>query len=591
MAGFFFRKSGPTPSAIDRATLSALSASQAIVEFDVNGRVLTANANFLNLMGYALEEVVDQPHSIFVAPEYAASGEYRRFWDELRAGKFNASEFRRQTKLGKPVWIRASYNPVLDKDGKLIKFVKLATDVTAARLAAADAMGRVDAISKSQGVIEFDLDGIVLSANANFCTAMGYDESEIIGRHHRMFVAPEEAQSPEYVRFWQQLRAGEFQSNEYLRHGRGGREVWIQASYNPIIGLDGKPYKVVKFLTDVTQRKQQVNALGAGLALLAEGDLTSQIQTPFTGDLDTLRQAFNYSVDRVADIVGQLRTTSDQLRHATSDILAGARELSDRTSKQAATVEQTSAAMEMLGSTVAENARLAADASDATQIVSREGAATGTTMGEANAAMERITTSSSKISNIIGMIDDIAFQTNLLALNASVEAARAGDAGKGFAVVAVEVRRLAQSAASASAEIKGLIEQSVNEVKGGSRLVSSAAEQLLNMLTAIRSNAEAMQTIAGASRDQAAAIQEVSVAVRVLDEMTQHNAAMVEETNAAIQQTEAQAHALDVIVDVFTLAEEPPTATIHKLPVAPARTKRAYLGSGSAARANDWAEF
>ena len=591
MAGFFSRKSVPTQKVVDRATLVALSASQAIVEFDTSGKVLTANANFLSVMGYALKEILDRHHSIFVAPEYAASAEYRLFWDGLREGKFNAAEFKRKTKTGQDVWIQASYNPVKNADGQVLKIVKLAVDITAQRVAANDAMGRMDAIAKSQGVVEFDLDGIILAANANFCAAMGYEEREITGRHHRMFVPPEVAQSAEYGLFWQQLRAGEFQANEYLRHGRGGREIWIQASYNPIFGLDGKPYKVVKFLTDVTQRKQQVNALGAGLARLAEGDLTSQIQAPFTGDLDTVRQAFNHSVDRVAEIVGQLRNTSDGLRQATGDILAGARDLSDRTSKQASTVEQTSAAMEMLGSTVAENARLAADASKATQLVSRDGAATGTTMGEANAAMERITTSSSKISNIIGMIDDIAFQTNLLALNASVEAARAGDAGKGFAVVAVEVRRLAQSAASASSEIKGLIEQSVNEVKGGSRLVSTAAGQLVNMLTAIRQNAEAMQTIAEASRDQASAIQEVSVAVRQLDEMTQHNAAMVEETNAAIEQTEAQAHALDAIVDVFTLAEQPVSATVHKLPPVPERTKRAYLSVGNAALSKEWAEF
>src|SRR5690606_9942549 len=210
---------------------------------------------------------------------------------------------------------------------------------------------------------------------------------------------------------------------------------------------------------------------------------------------------------------------------------------------------------EQLAGTVLEDSRMAQDANGKAQLVSQNAAQSGITMGEANAAMERITSSSAKISNIIGMIDDIAFQTNLLALNASVEAARAGDAGKGFAVVAVEVRRLAQSAASASADVKALIEQGANEVKGGSKLVSNASEQLTAMLDAVNENASLMQAIARASREQAAAIDEVSVAVRTLDEMTQHNAALVEETNAAIEQTEAQASELDRVVDIFTIED------------------------------------
>jgi methyl-accepting chemotaxis protein len=187
--------------------------------------------------------------------------------------------------------------------------------------------------------------------------------------------------------------------------------------------------------------------------------------------------------------------------------------------------------------------------------VSRVAEESGSVMSEANAAMDRITQSSARISSIIGMIDDIAFQTNLLALNASVEAARAGDAGKGFAVVAVEVRRLAQSAAQASSEVKALVEQSAEEVKGGSSLVTAAADRLKAMLDAVKENSALVQSIARASRDQAASIEEVNAAVRTLDQMTQHNASLVEETNAVIEQTEGQTQALDQIVDVFTLAE------------------------------------
>jgi methyl-accepting chemotaxis protein len=212
--------------------------------------------------------------------------------------------------------------------------------------------------------------------------------------------------------------------------------------------------------------------------------------------------------------------------------------------------------------------------------------------------MERITQSSGKISNIIGLIDDIAFQTNLLALNASVEAARAGDAGKGFAVVAVEVRRLAQSAASASSDVKALIEQSATEVRGGSKLVSDAAEQLSTMLAAVNENASLMQSIARASREQASAIDEVTTAVRAMDEMTQHNAALVEETNAAIEQTEAQASELDKVVDVFLLTDRPVAPAIVEVGPRPRsvgggvrKAAQAYLSQGNAAISTDWSEF
>ncbi|WP_244488993.1 methyl-accepting chemotaxis protein [Devosia sp. Root635] len=340
-----------------------------------------------------------------------------------------------------------------------------------------------------------------------------------------------------------------------------------------------------------------IGETGNVLAALADTNLTKRMEGDYQGSFAKLKADTNAVGDKLTDVVRQLRSTSRALKTATGEILSGANDLSERTTKQAATIEETSAAMEQLASTVAENARMAVDADVMAQSVSQSAAQSGVTMTEANEAMERITSSSAKISNIIGLIDDIAFQTNLLALNASVEAARAGDAGKGFAVVAVEVRRLAQSAASASSDVKALIEQSANEVKGGSKLVSNASEQLTEMLQAVNENASLMQSIAKASREQAAAIDEVSVAVRTLDEMTQHNAALVEETNAAIEQTEAQASELDRVVDIFTIEETVETAP--KRAAAPARgmvdkvrsAARSYLTQGNAAIAKDWSEF
>ena len=354
-----------------------------------------------------------------------------------------------------------------------------------------------------------------------------------------------------------------------------------------------------------------ISETGDVLSALADADLTRRMQGTYQGAFARLGEDTNKVAEKLSQIVAELRTTSGALKRATGEILSGANDLSERTTKQAATIEQTSATMEQLATTVLGNAAKAEAASQQAHGVSRAAEEGGTVMGDATQAMDRITASSSKISNIIGLIDDIAFQTNLLALNASVEAARAGDAGKGFAVVAVEVRRLAQSAASASADIKALIEQSAQEVSGGSRLVADAAGKLSAMLAGIRDNTIALKSIADESRAQASAIEEMTVAVRQMDEMTQHNAALVEQTNAAIEQTEAQASKLDDIVDVFTIeadqsADRPTRGSMSQPPrSAPASTgirglqenlksaAKGFLSRGNTALKadEDWAEF
>jgi len=337
-----------------------------------------------------------------------------------------------------------------------------------------------------------------------------------------------------------------------------------------------------------------VSETGVVLAALADANLSIRMEGDYEGAFLDLKHNANRVAEKLTEVIGQLKSTSSSLKTATGEILSGANDLSERTSRQAATIEETSAAMEQLAATVLQNADRAREASQTAGTVTRTAEEGGQVMGAANNAMERIETSSSKISNIIGMIDDIAFQTNLLALNASVEAARAGEAGKGFAVVAVEVRRLAQSAAQASAEVKTLIEQSALEVKDGTRLVAEAAAKLEAMLASARSSNALMDSIAHESREQAAAIDEVNASVRQMDEMTQHNAALVEETNAAIEKTEAQARELDRVVDVFTLSRVPESgageaenlATLR----APPRNK-SYRSEGNAALDTSWESF
>jgi methyl-accepting chemotaxis protein len=334
-----------------------------------------------------------------------------------------------------------------------------------------------------------------------------------------------------------------------------------------------------------------IGETGTVLAALAETDLTKRMRGDYSGAFARLQADTNRVAENLSEIVGRLKATSNRLKRATGEILAGANDLSQRTTRQAATIEETSAAMEQLSGTVLQNAQRAGDASANAEAVTQAAEDGGRVMGQATEAMERITASSGKISNIIGMIDDIAFQTNLLALNASVEAARAGEAGKGFAVVAVEVRRLAQSAAEASSEVKALIEQSGTEVAGGTRLVAEAARKLEAMLEGARRNNQLLQSIAQQSREQASSIEEVNTAVRQLDEMTQHNAALVEETNAAIEQTEAQASELDGIVEVFTVDGDIAAPVVQRKVVPVRAARQTYLTRGNAAIDKDWAEF
>ncbi|KKB82889.1 chemotaxis protein [Devosia limi DSM 17137] len=553
----FTRKPRPPASGVftvnDRQLTQALHRAQAVIEFRLDGTVVAANENFLACMGYALDEIVGRHHSIFVDPSHAQSPEYKAFWKSLAAGEYQSAEYRRFAKGKRAVWIQATYNPIFDRNGEPCGVVKFATDVTARKRSDADARGQIDAISRSQAVIEFETDGTIITANENFCSALGYSLEEIVGRHHRIFVDPAEVASAAYTSFWNRLRDGQYQSAEYRRIGKNGADVWIQATYNPIFAPSGRIYKIVKFATDITARKNAVRVLGCQLEDMANGTIVDTLSEPLPREFDDIRLALKSTLARFVSFVQDLKATAHELRSATASIASGARDLAGRTEQQGRGVDDLSRATAQLSGTITANAQRAESASQKARSAAAIASETDAVVGDANKAMISISESSAKISGIIGIIDDIAFQTNLLALNASVEAARAGEAGKGFAVVAVEVRRLAQSTATASSQIKGLIETSGREVDRGTRLVSETHDRVEALLGSIADASRLVAEIADATREQAATIGNVSDAVRLIDQMTRHNSGLVRETNQAVSIADSEAMTLDHIADSFTV--------------------------------------
>ena len=439
--------------------IAAINKAQAVIAFSLDGTVIGANENFLNVLGYTLAEIEGRHHSMFVEPSYRASSEYKQFWADLNAGKYQAAEYKRIGKNGREVWIQASYNPIFDLNGRPMKVVKYATDVTAAKLKNADYEGQIAAIKKAQAVIEFSMDGTIVSANENFLNALGYRLEEIQGRHHSMFVEPAYRASAEYKQFWSELNAGKYQAAEYKRIGKNGREVWIQASYNPIFDLNGKPVKVVKYATDVTKVKETATAIIVRLSE-SSNSLTATANQLAAGATQTSAQA-----TKVSSAATQMGSNMASVASASEEMSATVREISGNASNSAKTSRQ---AKEL---------------------------ATG-----ANTTVQTLNTSAAAIGKVTKVISTIAQQTNLLALNATIEAARAGEAGKGFAVVANEVKELAKATARATEEIASQIEQ-IQKDTG-------------SCVTAIGEVVKVIELIDGYSSSIAASVEEQAATVR-----------------------------------------------------------------------------
>lgn len=583
--------------------IAAIHRSQAVIQFSLDGKILDANENFLSAVGYSLDEITGRHHSIFVEPAYRETAEYRAFWQKLGRGEFDTGQYRRFGKGNKEIWIQASYNPIFDRSGKPLKVVKFATDITEQKRRDADFEGQIAAIHKSQAVIEFSTDGIILTANENFLKAVGYSLDEIRGKHHSIFVDPPYRESHEYKKFWERLGRGEYDAGQYKRVAKGGSEIWIQASYNPILDTSGKPTKVVKYASNITELRMIADQVATAAR---EKDLTQRI--PLDGKAGAnrlLSEGFNELIISFGEVIADIKSAAREVSSAAAEISSSTMDLSQRTEEQAASLEQTSASMEQIATTVkknADNARHANDLIGTTRITADKG---GEIVSNAIAAMSRIEESSRRISDIISVIDEIARQTNLLALNAAVEAARAGEAGRGFAVVASEVRSLAQRSSQAAKDIKILITNSSDQVQEGVKLVHCAGDALNDIVVSVKNVVEIVADISKASDEQSDGIDQINKALVQMDEMTQQNSALVEENAASVRTLEQMASRTDERVAVFRTALESEgsrtaraatqplgktrrPARMH--PAGPARRMQAQLAAAVASDEN-WDEF
>ncbi|WP_081611381.1 methyl-accepting chemotaxis protein [Kordiimonas gwangyangensis] len=438
--------------------LHALDKAQAIIEFDLDGTIITANQNFLNATGYNLEEIEGRHHRLFVRADELNSAEYAKFWADLAEGQIKSGEFHRVRKSGEDMWLQASYNPVLDRDGTVLKVVKFATDITAAKMRRAEYRGKLSALDKAQAIIEFDLDGNIITANENFLAAVGYDLAEIEGKHHSLFVTTEERSSDSYRAFWENLKHGQFQSGEFRRNDKQGNVVWLQATYNPIFGPDGKAFKVVKFATDIT-------------AMVLKREETERVAALVDEKLENIVQSIRIA-NRKSDSASSASNETDAM------------------------VQTVAAAAEELAASFQEIANSVGIARSAVDNMAEE-------TGAADVSTQALSEAAEAMNKIVTLIDDIAAQINLLALNATIESARAGEAGRGFAVVASEVKNLAGQVARATAQINDEIER-MQDVSGDVisrlRVINSAVGNVQNSVTGI----------AGAIEEQTAVTRDIS---------------------------------------------------------------------------------
>jgi len=589
-----------------------MNVTSIVSEGDKKGDILNVNEKFIEVSKYSRDELVGAPHNTTRHPDMPKEV-FKEMWNTIGHGKIFRGVVKNRAKDGTPYYVDAVIAPILGENGKPKKYLGVRYDITEMEIERQNARGVLNAIDGSFGYIEFKLDGTILQANPNFLAVTGYSSDEIVGRHHRMFCDKELVQSDEYRQFWANLNAGHAQSGVIKRIAKSGAEVWLQATYAPVKDEMGRVFKVVKIATDITAQKHYefevadvLKRTEAVMGALAAGDLTHRFEGEVSAEFATLKSSINASVDQLADMVSKIRSSALSINTAASEVSKGNTELSARTEEQASSLEETAASMEEMTSTVQQNADNSRQANQLAASARDQAAEGGQVVSRAVQAMEGINQSSRKIADIIGVIDEIAFQTNLLALNAAVEAARAGEQGRGFAVVASEVRNLAQRSASAAKEIKALINDSVQKVAEGTKLVDESGSTLSEIVNSVKKVSDIIAEIAVASEEQSSGISQVNQAVTQMDQMTQQNAALVEEAAAASESMDEESRALIELMQFFNVgdalgAQSAPTAVERRGPNRPwtggapqasvRAAPKARAAAGSAKGDDVWEEF
>jgi methyl-accepting chemotaxis protein len=406
-------------------------------------------------------------------------------------------------------------------------------------------------LDRSLARIDFRLDGSIIAANDHFLQLFGYRLDEIVDEHHGIFVEPAFRRSQAYADFWEALRRGECFGAQYPRLAKGGREVFIQATYTPVLDQSGRPIRVIKLASDITDREIKVKRLVSSFTAAAQGDLSKEIGFGGQDDIGRLGGCATAMFEDLRTLVRQIAEAADQQNEGAHTIAEAAASLSESSQSQAAGVEEMTAAIEELVGSIASISSAAGEsrrqASDTAQMAQTG----GLTVAEAIESMGLIRKSSEQINDIIQVIGDIAGQTNLLALNAAIEAARAGEHGLGFAVVADEVRKLAERASEAAKEITLLIKESTRRVQEGATLSERVCRALEEIVAAAEGTAAGIASIASATESQAANAAEVKLAIRSVSQTTESNAASAEEMAASAEELGAQAQGLRNLVKRF----------------------------------------